>query len=70
MMVWRLDIDKQKQTGYFSSFTYRALNLLDAKVVLLLLSLSVGDDVQGGQGYGEDQEQRYAGDDEDRQPTN
>ena len=60
----------KQQTGYFSSFTYRALNLLDAKVVLLLLSLSVGDDVQGGQGHGEDQEERHAEDDEDRQPTN
>ena len=56
--------------GYFSSCTYRALNLLDAKVVLLLLPLSVGDDVEGGQDHGDDQEYGHAADYEDRHPPN
>ena len=49
--------------------TYRALNLLDAKVVLLLLPLPVGDDVEGGEDEGDDQEDGRAADDEDCQPS-
>ena len=50
--------------------TYRALNLLDAKVVLLLLPLPVGDDVEGGEDDEDDQEDCNAADDEDRPPAN
>ena len=50
-------------------FPYRALDLLDAKVVLLLLPLSVGDDVKGGEDYRDDQEDGHTADYEDRHPT-
>ena len=53
----------------YSYYTYRALDLLDAKVVLLLLPLSVGDDVQGGEDYRDDQEDGHTADYEDCHPT-
>ena len=43
--------------------SYRAFELLDAKVVFLLLSLPVGDDVEGGDDDGNDQEDTNTADD-------
>ena len=49
---------------------YRVFGFLDSKVVLLLLFLSVGDDVEGGEDDDDDQEDCDAADDQDRPPTN
>ena len=50
--------------------TYRAFEFLDAKVVFLLLSLPVGDDVEGGDDDGHNQEDPNTTDDQNCHPTN
>ena len=49
--------------------SYRAFKLLDAKVVLLLLALSVGDDVDRGDDDGDDDQDGHAAHQQHRHPT-
>ena len=49
--------------------SYRAFKLLDAKVVLLLLSLSVGDDVDRGDDDCDDDQDGHAAHQQHRHPT-
>ena len=49
---------------------YRVFGFLHSKVVFLLLFLSVGDDVEGGEDDEDEEEDCNAADDEDCPPTN
>ena len=49
---------------------YRVFGFLDSKVVLLLLFLSVGDDVEGGEDDEDEEEDCNAADNQDCPPTN
>ena len=49
---------------------YRGFKFLDSKVVLLLLPLSVGDDVEGGDDDGDDDHDGDTADQQHRHPAN
>ena len=49
---------------------YRSFQFFDAKVVLLLIPLSVGDDVERCDDDGDQEEDCHAADDQDCHPSN